>query len=79
MNMILIFLCTLLGFGASVMITLHLATGYVRDVEKDIFWVNVYKNEDGGLFSDRMVDTEREAIFDAAGRKDFVKRIKVKV
>lgn len=79
MNFLTILGCILIGFGASVILAMNLATSYVRKIEKETFWINVYKNEDGILFSDRMVDTEREAIFDAVGRKDYVKRIKIKI
>lgn len=79
MNFLTILGCILIGFGASVILAMNLATSYVRKIEKETFWINVYKNEDGILFSDRMVDNEREAIFDAAGRKDYIKRIKIKI
>jgi hypothetical protein len=79
MNFLTILGCILLGFGASIILTMNLATSYVRKLEKQTFWINIYKNEDGLLFSDRMVDTEREAIFDAAGRKDYIKRMKIKI
>jgi hypothetical protein len=66
----------LLGFCAGAIV----ADYYIKRIKKTIYWLNVYKTDTGFLFSDRLLcDTKREAIFDAGGRKDYVKTIKIRL
>ena len=67
----------LLGFCSGAITAAY----YLRNLNKKTYWLNVYKTYDTGfLFSDRLLcDTKREAIFDAGGRKDYVKTIKIKL
>ena len=66
----------LLGFCSGAITAAY----YLGDLKKKTYWLNVYKTDTGFLFSDRLLsDTKREAIFDAGGRKDYVKTIKIKL
>jgi hypothetical protein len=72
----LIIALALLGFCAGVIV----ADYYIKRIKKTIYWLNIYETDTGFLFSDRLLcETKREAIFDAGGRKDYVKTIKIRL
>jgi hypothetical protein len=72
----LIIALALLGFCAGAIA----ADYYIRSFKKTTYWLNIYRTDTGFLFSDRLLcDTKREAIFDAGGRKDYVKTIKIRL
>lgn len=77
------FICVILGIctiSILVVIVFEVFLNKHSYFNNKTFWLNIYRSNDGFLFSDRLLcDTKREAIFDAGGRKDYVKTIKIKL
>jgi len=77
------FICVILGICTAAILIVIVFEVFLNKhsfFKKKTYWLNVYKTDTGFLFSDRLLcDTKREAIFDAGGRKDYVKTIKIKL
>jgi len=57
-----------------------LTATYINNNLKRSYYLNVYEFPNGELYSDKVFcKTKREAIFDSAGRTDYVRTIKIKL